>query len=110
MAKLEPFTHLDNFRGKYSRTDKVYAKVRVVDDQMIGVRIKHPVTNEPPSAAQQTVMDKFKTVQAQVSAILADPEQKAEKLAKFKQQHKCKTLRGYIFQDLYHAEQEGGQG
>ena len=109
MAKLEPFTHLENFRGKYSKTDKVYAKVRTVDDQMIGVRVKHPVSNEPPSAAQQTVMNKFKTVQAQVSTILADAEQRAEKLAKFKKQRKYKTLRGYVFHELYNAEQEGGQ-
>ncbi len=88
-------------KGKYSRTDKVYTKVRKVDNQVIGVRLKNPVTNEPPSAAQQTVQEKFKTIHAQVKTALADAGQKAALEAEWKQQHKCKTLQGFVFRKFY---------
>jgi di/tripeptidase len=105
MAKLEPFTHLDTFKGKYAKSDKVYAKVRKFDNQMIGVRLKNPVTNEPPSAAQQTVQDKMKTIMAQVKTALADADQKATLEAEWKQQRKCKTLTGYVFRKFYKQSQ-----
>ena len=101
MAKIEPMTHLDAMVGKYSRTDRVYTKVRKVDNQVIGVRVKHPVTNDPPSAAQQTVQEKFITIQAQVNTALADAEQKAALTAEWHKQRKCKTLRGYAFRKFY---------
>lgn len=101
MAKLEAFTHLDTMRGKYSRTDKVYTRVRKFDEQIIGVRIKHPVTNDPPSAAQQTVYDKFKTIHALVKTALADASQKAELKAKWLKQRKYKSLKGYAFHKFY---------
>lgn len=109
MAKLEPFTHLENFRGKYSKTDKVYAKVRKVDDQMIGVRVKHPVTNEPPSQLQKAVHDKFKAVIQQVNTLLADTEQRNAEEKKWRKQRKYKSLRGFVFQRLFNEYEEGGQ-
>ena len=101
MAKIEPMTHIDVMKGKYAKTDKVYTKVREFDNQVIGVRVKHPVTNDPPSAAQQTVQEKFKTVHAQVKTALADAEQNATLREEWLQQRKCKTLRGYAFRKFY---------
>ena len=101
MAKLEPFTYLDSFKGKYSKSDKVYAKVRKFDNQVIGIRVKNPATNEPPSAAQQTVQTTFKAIHAQVKNALADAEQKAALRAEWQQQRKCKSLTGYVFRKFY---------
>lgn len=94
-------THIDKMSGKYSRTDKVYTRVRKSDNQVIGVRLKNPVTNDPPSAAQQTVQEKFKTIHAQVKTALADSAQKATLKAEWQQQRKCKTLQGYVFHKFY---------
>lgn len=101
MAHIEPMTHIDSMKGKYAKTDKVYTKVRKFDERTIGVRLKHPVTNEPPSAAQQTVQEKFKTIYAQVKTALADAEQKAALTAEWQKQRKCKTLQGYAFRKFY---------
>ena len=101
MAKISPMTHIDAMSGKYARTDKVYTRVRKFDEQVIGVRVKHPVTNDPPSAAQQTVYDKFKAIHALVKTALADSAQKATLRTEWLQQHKCKTLYGYTFHKLY---------
>lgn len=101
MAKIEPMTHLDSMAGKYSRTDRVYTRVRKVDNRVIGVRVKNPVTNDPPSAAQQNVQEKFITIQTQVNTALADAEQKAALMEEWRKQRKCKTLRGYAFRKFY---------
>lgn len=101
MATISPMTHIDSMSGKYAKTDKVYTKVRKFDERTIGVRLKHPVTNDPPSAAQQTAQEKFKTIHAQVKTALADAQQKAALKAEWQQQRKCKTLRGYAFRKFY---------
>ena len=94
-------THLDSMAGKYSRTDKVYTRVRKFDNQVIGVRLKNPVTNEPPSAAQQTAQAKMRTVAAQAKAALADADQKAALQEEWAKQRRCKTLWGYTFRKFY---------
>lgn len=94
-------THLDSMAGKYSRTDKVYTRVRKFDNQVIGVRLKNPVTNDPPSAAQQTVQTKMATIAAQVKTALADAEQKAALQEEWSKQRRCKTLWGYAFRKFY---------
>ena len=94
-------THIDSMSGKYAKSDKVYTKVRKFDERTIGVRLKHPVTNEPPSAAQQTAQDKFKAIHAQVKTALADAQQKAALRDEWKQQKRCKTLTGYVFSKFY---------
>ena len=86
MAKIEPLTHLDAIRGKYARTDKVYTRVRVFDNQIIGVALKHPATNLPPSEGQQTAQQKMKAVQAKVSTIMADA---APQMAPKRVQYSC---------------------
>ena len=101
MAFISPMTHIDSMKGKYAKSDKVYTKVRKIDEQTIGVRLKNPVTNEPPSAAQQTVQEKFKTIHAQVKTALADAEQKAALQEEWAKQRRCKTLWGYAFRKFY---------
>ena len=101
MAKLEPMTHIDTMSGKYAKTDKVYTKVRKFDDQVIGVRIKHPATNNPPSQAQIAAQTKMTAVAALVKAAFANAEQKAALRAEWLQQRKCKTLTGYAFSKFY---------
>lgn len=110
MAKLEAFTHLDTMRGKYAKTDKVYTKVRKFDEQIIGVRLKHPVTNDPPSEGQRQAQEKFATIHALVKTTLADTTRKAELKAEWKKQQKYKTLTGYVFHKLYHSEEGGYNG
>ena len=112
MSKLNMMTHLDSVSGKYSKTDKVYTRVRKFDNQVIGVRLKNPATNEPPSAAQEAAQTKFATVMAQVAAALTDAGQKATLTAEWRKQRKYKTLRGYIFHKLYNntSEEGGGNG
>lgn len=104
MAKIDIMTHFDAAHGKYARTDKVYTRVRKFDNRTIGVALKHPVTNDPPTAAQEAVQDKFKSVQTKVNAAMADPTQRAAYILKWKSQHKYKTLRSYIFAQLYDKE------
>ena len=109
MAQLNMATPFDSNKGKYAKTDQIYFKIRKIDEKTFGVRMKHPATNQPPSAAQQAVQDKMKTVMAQVKTVLADPAQKATYKEKWLKQRKCKTLTGYVFRELYNAE-NGGNG
>lgn len=108
MAKINPMTHIDSMSGKYAQTDEVYTKVRKFDEQVIGVRLKHPATNDPPSAAQLAAQEKLAAVAALVKAAMADAEQKAALHDEWMQQRKCKTLWGYAFHKLYNQQQEGG--
>ena len=88
MAKVNMMTHFDSVSGKYHRTDKVYTKIRKFDEQVIGVRLKNPVTNEPPTEAQAAVQQKMTTIAAQVKDIFADAEQLATYRAGWKKQKK----------------------
>ena len=109
MALINLMTHLDTVSGKYAKSDKVYTKVRKFDNQVIGVRLKNPATNEPPSAAQQVAQTKFAAVNAQVQTTLANAEQKATYEAQWRKQKKYKTLHGYVFHLLYNnTSEEGG--
>lgn len=101
MAKISPMTHFDAISGKYARTDKVYTRVRKFDNQIIGIALKHPATNLPPTEEQQAAQQKMKTVQAKVSTILSDASQRAQYLLKWKNQKKYKTLQGYVFAQEY---------
>ena len=94
----------DAEQGKYSKSDQIYFKVRKFDNQVIGVRLKHPTDNQPPTAAQKTAQDTFTTVAAKVKTALADASQRAQYKAEWKAQRKYKTLTSYIFHKLYLAE------
>ena len=91
-------------QGKYSKSDRVYTRVRKFDELTIGVRLKHPATNEPPTAAQQAAQDLFTTVAAKVKAALADATQRADYKTQWKAQRKYKTLTSFIFHKLYEQE------
>ena len=97
-------THIDSMQGKYSKSDRVYTRVRKFDELTIGIRLKHPATNEPPTAAQKQAQDLFTTVAAKVKAALADATQKADYKAQWKAQRKYKTLTSFIFHKLYEQE------
>ena len=70
----------------------------------------HPVTNDPPSEGQRQAQEKFATIHALVKTTLADTTRKAELKAEWKKQQKYKTLTGYVFHKLYHAEEGGNNG
>lgn len=108
MAFISPMTHIDSMSGKYAKTDQVYTKIRKFDEQTIGVRLKHPATNNPPSAAQQVAQEKLAAVAALVKAAMADVEQKAALRDEWMQQRKYKTLTGYAFHKFYNQQQGGG--
>ena len=97
MSKIKVMTHFDSVRGKYSKTDEVYTRVRQIDNQVIGVRLKHPATNNPPSAAQAQAQIRFAEIVGLVNTALANAEQKATYKAAWRKQMKYKTLRGYVF-------------
>ena len=77
MAKINPMSHIDSFSGKYHRTDEVYTKIRAFDEQVIGVRLKHPNTNYPPTSGQAAAQQKMTAIAAQAKAIFSDAEQLA---------------------------------
>lgn len=97
-------THIDSMQGKYSKSDRVYTRVRKFDELTIGIRLKHPATNQPPTAAQQAVQDTFSSVAGKVKTALADASQKATYKAGWKAQRKYKTLWSYVFHKLYEQE------
>lgn len=103
-------THIDSMSGKYSRTDKVYTRVRAFDELTIGIRLKHPVTNEPPTAEQQAAQTKLAAVSALVKTALTDVSQKASYKAEWKKQRKYKTLTSYVFHKLFESCNQGGEG
>ena len=94
----------DAERGKYAKSDQIYFKIRKFDNAIFGVRLKHPTTNEPPTAAQQAVQDTFSSVAGKVKTALADASQKATYKAGWKAQRKYKTLWSYVFHKLYEQE------
>ena len=94
-------THFDSVSGKYHHTDKVYTKIRKFDEQVIGVRLKNPVTNEPPSGGQAAAQQKMTTIAEQAKAIFADAEQLATYRDAWKKQKNIPTLIGYITAQLY---------
>lgn len=104
MAKINPMTHIDSMQGKYSKSDRVYTRVRKFDEMTIGVRLKHPVTNQPPTVAQQAVQELFATVIAKVKTALADASQRAQYKADWKKQKRYKTLTSYVFHVKYLEE------
>ena len=108
MARLNMATPFDSNNGKYARTDQIHFKIRKFDEATFGVRMKHPATNEPPTAGQLAAQTKLTAVAALVKAALADPQQKAELKAEFHKQKKYKTLTGYVFHKKFETQQQGG--
>lgn len=101
MAKIRPMIHMDSMSGKYHRTDRVYTRVRKFDNQVIGVALKNPVRNQPPTEAQAAVQQKIANVAAQAKAIYSDPTQLATYRTAWKKQRRIPTLSGYIYAELF---------
>ena len=108
MAKIIPMSHIDSFSGKYNRTDEVYTKIRAFDEQVIGVRLKHPNTNYPPTSGQAAAQQKMTAIAAQAKAIFSDAEQLSTYRADWKKQKRIPTLTGYVYAQLY--KQSNGEG
>ncbi len=85
-------------RGKFNKSDSTYYKQMY--NHTIGVRVDNPYKG-PASAAQTAVKDKFKACWTATDTELADASKHATWLAKFKKQRKYKTLRTYVFKQLY---------
>jgi len=105
MAILKNSTPFDSVQGRFSGSDQIHFRNRTVDNATIGVRVKHPNTGAG-TAAQTAVRTAFTTAQAAVATALADSTQKASYTAAFKAQKKYKTLRGYIFSQVFVAPGE----
>ena len=100
MAIIKNSTPFDSIQKKFAGSDEIHFRNRKKDNATIGVRVKNPYSGGK-SEAQLAVRNAFKTAQAQVTTILADPEQRATCEAKFKAQKKYLTLRGYIFAQVF---------
>ncbi len=83
-------------RGKYCRTAENGAIFTRRNGKNFVHHIHNPYTGQP-TAKQLEQRAKFKTLQAQVSTIMANDEQLASYKASFANQSKYATLRGYIF-------------
>ena len=94
-------THLDGISGKYHHTDKVYTRVRKFDNQIIGVALKNPVTNDPPTEAQAAAQQKMASIAQQAQAIFQDQAQLLVYRTAWKKQKKIPTLTAFIYAELY---------
>lgn len=100
MAIIRNATPFDSIQRRFSGTDSIHFSNRKADNATIGVRIKHPYDGGS-SEAQQQARTAFMAAQAKVKEILADSTQRADYEKQFKAQHKCITLRGFIFRKVY---------
>ena len=110
MAKINPMIHIDSMLGKYSKTDRVYTRVRKKDEATFGIALKHPTTNQPPTAAQSVAWEDFSAVTTLTKAELADSAKKAAHREAFDKQSRYKTIWGYVFHLMYEQYKEGGEG
>ena len=99
MSKVKPMELLSELRGKICGHSNTYFAVRY-GTQYTGT-ICNPYTGEP-TEKQIAVRQNFADTYAAMAALTE--EQKAEYEAAFKRQKKYKTLRGYIFAQLYNLD------
>lgn len=100
MAKLKPMELIAELSGKVCGHSNKYFAVRN-GTQYTGT-ICNPYTGEP-SEKQIAVRQKFKQTYTAMAALTE--EQKAEYETAFRRQKKYRSLRGYIFAQLYNADQ-----
>ena len=100
MAIIKNSTPFDSVKKKFSGSDEIHFRNRKKDNASIGVRMKHPYDGGS-SEAQIAVRNAFKQAQTEATTILADPEQRATYEAKFKEQKKYLTLRGYVVAQVF---------
>ena len=99
MALIKPMELLTALSGKVCGHSNKYFAVRN-GTQYTGT-ICNPYTGEP-TEKQLAIRNKFAETIETIQAL--SEEQRAEYEAAFKRQKKYKTLRGYIFAQLYNAE------
>jgi len=113
MAKVIPSLAFDNFSGKLGRKDRIILRTRY--GKTHAYTIENPYTG-PATEAQNTMRSTFGMAVKQASAILKDPEQKAEwerRYASYRKHYRASssaryysTLRGFIIATL-NAELKG---
>ena len=99
MAKIKPMELISKMSGKLCNHSDIYFAERN-GTQYTG-KICNPYTGEP-TEKQLAIRNKFAETIETIQAL--SEEQRAEYEAAFKRQKKYKTLRGYIFAQLYNAE------
>lgn len=100
MAKLKPMELIAELSGKVCGHSNKYFAVRN-GTQYTGT-ICNPYTGEP-TEKQIAVRQKFADTYTAMAALTE--EQKAEYETAFRRQKKYRSLRGYIFAQLYNADQ-----
>ena len=115
MAKVIPSLAFDNFSGKLGRNDRIILRTRY--GKTHAYTIENPYTG-PATEAQNTMRSTFGMAVKQASAILKDPEQKADwerRYASYRKHYRASssshyysTLRGFIIATL-NAELKSGK-
>lgn len=102
MAHLKTQFPVASMSGKVSKSDEIYTKTRRIDQATFAVALKNPATNQPPTRKQARAQRDMKTARAAVDAALMNPTE-FEKYDKAWRSSgkKYKTLRGYIFHEVY---------
>ena len=115
MAKVIPSLAFDNFSGKLGRKDRIILRTRY--GKTHAYTIENPYTG-PATEAQNTMRSTFGMAVKQASAILKDPEQKADwerRYTSYRKHYRASssaryysTLRGFIIATL-NAELKSGK-
>lgn len=98
MSKFKPIEFIASMSGKICGHSNKYFAFRN-GTQYTGT-ICNPYTGEP-TEKQKQIRQKFADTYAAMAS-LSESEKDAYKEA-FRKQKKCKTLRGYIFSQLFHS-------
>jgi hypothetical protein len=116
MAKVIPSLAFDNFSGKLGRKDRIILRTRY--GKTHAYTIENPYTG-PATEAQNTMRSTFGMAVKQASAILKDPEQKADwerRYATYRKHYRASssaryysTLRGFIIATLNAELKSGAQ-
>ena len=100
MALIKPMELIASMSGKVCGHSNKYFAVR--NGTLYTGTICNPYTGEP-TEKQLAVRQKFADTYTAMAALTE--EQKAEYETAFRRQNKCRSLRGYIFAQLYNADQ-----
>lgn len=100
MAKVVYIDPVDHISGKVCKHTKTIFMHRSDTGTNFTSRICRPYRGAP-SAGQQSSMDVFKSAISQVQTIMQDSSRLQEMIAGFRNQSRYKTLRGYIFGQVY---------
>ena len=102
MAKVKYIDPIDHISGKISKHhESVYNYRSDIDCAYITQPRKSTV---PPTADQLAMQEQFARTASRVKQAMSDQAQVSTYNEAFKQQTKYKTLRGYIFSQLYGQE------